>query len=628
MQDAALLQEMLSGYRHVPRDGRGRREVGESKDLQRILQLPVKPLEVPDLTLEFRKPGADPSFVLNEAQNAALWNARTAGGLLGFMAPGAGKSGTALLLPTALDAESTVILTRSTLRTQMLADDVPMWANSFDVRLDRIRFVTFEELSDADTADELDRKPPSLLVVDEAHRISRPGSSRHLRLKRFRREHPYTRVCFMSGALTAKSIQDYSFFAEWALGQGTPLPLDYTEFQAWKKALDPVSPEQRWGPGALERLMDWASLHGGECSLLVAFQRRLRATWGVVMSGALDPDLPPLYLHERRLHPSADLAPIHAALTALRKTEKRPDGEVMEEPLAQFRTARQLAFGFFKRWIKEGIDVHLWNRWFDCRGAWHRAVREKLKRGAVEGMDSPMLLANAADTRVCLRGGCSRYLKPEEWERCGACGWVTQAKWPCPEWHLWKDVRDLLKVETEEIWISDTLVQDAVQWGRDYVGIIWYRSPALGEAIANAGGFPLFGEGRKASDGIRDENKRAVQGQRRTIVASIYCHGEGKNLQGWHNALVTDPPPNGKEWDQLLARLHRRGQKHGRVDFWTYRHTVELCASFDTSVLHARFVEDGHGMEQRLLKAGKSFSYGGREDAGLLAAMVSRAEET
>lgn len=621
MDALSLLSEIFDGYRHVPRDGRGRRSVGPSEDLDRILGLPMKPAGGgPDFTESLRRRGADPNLVINDAQNDALWNAQTARGLLGFMSPGAGKSGTALLLPTVMDVKSAVILTRSTLRGQMLADDVPMWVNNFDVRMDRIRFVTFEELSDADTADELDRAPPELLIVDEAHRIANPGSARHRRLARFHREHPDTRGVFMSGSLTAKSIKDYSFFAEWALGKGSPLPLHWPELQAWSKALDPVDGSQRWGAGALERLVEWA---GGDCSLLVAFQRRLKATWGVTISAALDASLPPLYMHER--HPTGNMTAIRQHLTVLRETETRPDGEVMEESFAQHRAGRQMAFGFYLRWLKERIPAELWREWFDCRGAWHRAVRQQLKRAAVEGMDSPMLLANAADRMICVRFGCAKHHKEtKDAVGCSACGGPLQPQWPCPEWGYWKAVKDKVKVESEAVWFSDVMVEDAVLWGQQYTGIIWYRSPALGERVAARGGFPLFGDGRKASDGIRDENRRA---QRRTIVASIFCHGEGKNLPSWHNHLVLDPPSNGKEWEQLLARPHRRGQKHPRVDFWVYRHTKELCAAFDTAMLHSRFVEEGHGMEQRLLKTQKSFAYGQHADRALLEVMVTREED-
>lgn len=622
MDELELLHSIFDGYKHVPRDRFGRRAVKHSRDLERILALPEKPLEIPDLTDELRRPGS--TMELLPAQNDALWNAREARGLLGFMLPGAGKSGTALLIPTVTNVRSAVILTRSQLRTQMLARDVPLWANNFDVRLDRIRFVTYEELSDADTADELDKEPPELLILDEAHRIKDlEGSARGRRLLRFRREHPGTLLCVLSGSLVMNSIQDYWAFAEWALGSTCPLPLHYPDLQEWCKALDPLKPKEQWDPGALAELVEWASGDGPEVPLRVAFQRRLRATVGVSVSATIDLDLP-LFMHERQVQPTganqAGMELIRQKLTELRATEERPDGEVMEGGLALNRAGWQMAFGFYLRAAKELVEPSLWDRYHDAKRAWGKAVNQQLKRASVEGMDSPMLLANAADRQLCISFGCKRYQKETKASpSCSACGGPLQAQWPCPEWWAWKAVKDLVEVVTYPVWFASPLVEDAVLWGRQYTGIIWYRSPALGEAIADVGGFPLFGPGRKASDAIREENARQVK---RTIVASIFCHGEGKDLQSWQNNLITDPPMNVKEWEQVLARTHRRGQKAERVDFWTYRHTKELCAAFDTSLLQSKFVEEGHGIEQRLLRAKKSFDAGAYADRALLEEIV------
>lgn len=614
MSELEALHAIFDGYRHVPRDVRGRREVAESPDLDRILTLPVKPAEVPDMAPALRKPHS--TMELLDAQNDALWNASQANGLLGFMLPGSGKSGTALLLPTVMRSRNAVILTRSTLRSQMLSRDVPLWGNNFDVKLDRIRFVSYEELSDAETADELDRSPPDLLILDEAHRISNLGSARGLRLKRFRREHPECRLVALSGSLVADSIDDYAFFADWALGRGSPLPLDWKVLQEWKKALDPPKMGKQWGPGALERLIGWA---GGNVPLRVAFRRRLNSTIGVSVCAVIDVEQP-LNMHLRELPASVDTTAIRDHLAKLRRTEERPDGEVLKEPLALHRCARQMGFGFYLRANKEDFPEDQWNAYWDARRAWGRAARTELKRNPVEGMDSPMLLAKAAERMICTRSGCGRYHKEtKDGTACSACGtWLVPA-WPCPEWHRWKAVKDTIKPTNVPVWFTDVVVQDAVRWGREYVGVIWYRSPALGQAIAAAGGFPFFGDGAKASLEIQKEHANPVK---RTIVASIFCHGEGRDLQSWDKNLVTDPPGNGKEWEQLLARTHRRGQKHHRVDFWVYRHTLELCAAFDTSLLQASFVEEAHGIEQRLLRAGKSFASGAHADRKLLEAIV------
>lgn len=656
MSEAEMaLAATMENYRHVPRDAGGNKEVTRSRDLDRILAIPDKRLlgRPPDLTEELRKPGVTPAQALWPIQNQALWEARQANGLVGFMLAGAGKSGTALLLPTVMNSRNAVIITQSQLRGQMWTHDVPMWANNYDVRLNIIRILSYQEISREDHADELEKNPPDLLILDEADSIVNRHSARNRRLRRFHANHPACRLAAFSATLIDDSIEDYAFFLEWALGTTCPVPLDWAKLQEWKKVLDPDPRTEKWGAGALHRLQEWATeAHergpdgNKRVSVMKAYKRRLWCTLGVVFSGAIevntvvDGEKKPvqLFMHEREIEPNAanlaGLATIRTFLEAMRSTDTRPDGEVLEGPLRRHAALKQMGSGFYLRHAKELVDPALWRRYEDARGAWHKAVNQQLRRASVPGMDTPMQLGRAADRLLCVSYGCKRYqreakhpdgltLSPRD--RCPECNGPLEPHWHCPEWQAWKAVRDLVKPESYPVWFSSTLVEDAVLWGRQYVGIIWYSSPAVGEAIAAVGGFPLFGDGTKAGHALIEENNKHLP--TRTVVASIKCHGTGKNLTAWSNCLMAETPANAKAWEQVLARPHREGQKNPRVDFWVYRHTKEVCAALDTALMKAKF-GDAHGLDQRMLMAQKTFQHVGEyADKELLAALERSGEE-
>lgn len=590
------------------RDGNGRREVRYSRDLERILALPVKGGDVSDLTERYRKPGG--TMELFPVQSAALHDAQTVGGLLGFVRPGDGKSGIALLLPTVLNSRCAVIITRSQLLHQMTTHDLPMWVANFDVRVGVIRFVTYEQLSDASTADVLDRlyeQGLDLAVVDEAHLLRYRDAARTKRVLRFFHDHPDVRCCLMSGTLTTKSLMDFGHLADIALRDQSPLPRSYPDLAEWARALD-ADADGAYGPGALYRLCK-----APQEPVRVAFRRRLMSTPGVVhsMSGLLPL---PLYLHERTPPPFP--AEVQEQIEKVRKDWVRPDGEELDWALTFYECLLELAAGYYSRWVKEAHPAELWNKWNDARQAWHCAARAKLKQSNRHGWDSPKLLALNASTRICRRQDCQRYDKPEAGEQCHVCGSPVDWRWTCPEYHDWVSVRDLIKPETQMVWLSDVVVKDAVQWGLEYPGgVIWTRHPAVGQAIAALGEYPYYGAGSSTVKELAKENGT------RTIVCSIRCHGEGKNLQIFPRNLVVEPPGNASAWEQLFARSHRVRSTAERVDYWSYRHTPELRKSFDTSLAQASYQEELTGIEQRILQAGKSFSFGESIDSVLLHAL-------
>ena len=62
-------------------------------------------------------------------------------------------------------------------------------------------------------------------------------------------------------------------------------------------------------------------------------------------------------------------------------------------------------------------------------------------------------------------------------------------------------------------------------------------------------------------------------------------------------------PSSGQTMEQLLARLHREGQKADVVRFWFYAHSLENLKAVTTSKADAEHVQALSGQEQRILMA-------------------------
>jgi hypothetical protein len=549
--------------------------VRKSAELERILALPrrqatVSDAEVAELHAEICLPNG--TRRLRPIQALAMAEARRTNGLFGPIGVGAGKSDIALLLPVVMRAKVAVLLVPANLREKVFQQDYPLLVQHYRMpRLANAKVQTldsecvlhvhsYNELSSANQHDLLERLQPDLIICDEAHALRHPSAARTRRFLNYFRAHRETRLCVLSGTMTSKSIKDYAHLAWLSLKDNAPIPTKWTVLEEWAAALD-SGPVQA-PPGALLEMC-----HDGE-PVREGFQRRVVETPGVIATtdNALGTSL---IFSERAIRAPAD---VRAALKTMRETWTTPDdGEAFDDILTLHRYARQLAAGFYYRWTwPKGEPLQVRAAWLDARKAWNREVANYLTYRAKPGIDSPLLLAKAcADGRVASMN----------YER-------------------WAELKDTAKPEVEAVWLSDYLIKDAVEWGRESTGIIWYEHASLGAAIAKAGGFPLFGPG---ADGILKERGT------RTIVASIKAHGTGKNLQCYSRNLVTTAPTSGTVWEQLLGRTHRPGQEADEVTFDVYRHTIEMRAAMTKALRDANYQESTTGNRQKLLAATYTF---------------------
>ncbi len=526
----------------------------------------------------------------------ALWEAPLAGGLLAPIGVGGGKTILDILAACVMpDCRVAALLIPPGLLEQFVAEylaarehfvvpslilppgDPRGWISRGRPAL---HVVPYSRFSRAEATDLLERLRPDLVLADEAHNLKNREAVRTARVLRYFAAYPEARLCAWSGSITSRSIADFAHLAAFALGDGSPLPLDPEEVQAWAAAVDPSD----WPApaGALRALC------APNESVRDGVRRRVLETRGVVSasSGAAAASV---VLRERRAPAIPD--ELSRMIADLRAGWVRPDGEELVEALAVARCARELDCGFYYRWRFPGRpDPRDVDAWFAARKAWHRELREKLRDRAPH-MDSPLLCAKAA----------IRAYQGDAGESYSG----DLPVWRAETWPRWRDLRDSVQHETEVVWVSRYLANDAAEWATRSRGIVWYEHDAFGRAVAEAAGVPLHGGGPGAEAAIRAEKGD------RSIAASIRSHGVGRDgLQYlFAEQLVANPPAGGDAWEQLLGRLNRVGQAADEVVTHVYRHTDEMRAAIDSALEYAKYIQGVTGNCQKLLAADCEFAW-------------------
>lgn len=578
-----LLQEMGDDYKpnSSVADAHFRAGVQESFEFERIVKIPRRDLDLPDVrdqTELYKRP--EGTMHLWPIQSAVLIEAANANGLLGPVGVGHGKTLASLLVGAAMNAKKIVLMVPPQLRTQLIKNDIPMLNKHWKLPLDRLRVIAYSELSNARTAELLDELKPDLIVADEAHNLRHASAARTKRFLRYMREHPECRFVALSGTMTRRSLKDYQHLSELALRKNSPLPNHYPTLMDWAMALD-VSKKEPMPPGALLQLCNRYELDqialardtfSAQTHVRHAFRRRVVETPGVVATeeSALGTSL--IITGLRPLVP----AEVQAAITKLHNTWEIDDEELVDA-LSVARVGRQLSQGFFYRWVwPNGVKDH---EWLDARKNWNQEVREILKRSR-KGLDSPLLITNAV-----LRG---------DFESTTYAAWaaVKDRYNPTPP--------------VEAVWISKFLIHEAVRWAQETCtkaspGIIWYESNAFGRELSQVSGFPFFGPGTKASEEIAAVNAHKTP----VIICSRAAHGTGKNLQQFCRNLFTCPSTGGVDWEQTIARTHRPGQEADEVFVDVFLHTDDMEAAYYSALRDARYIEQTQGQKQKLLYAEK-----------------------
>lgn len=629
-------------------------------EAKRITSLDTVSYTSGDFNTVFCKPGG--TMRLRPIQNEMLLATQHARGLMAFVGVGHGKSVVANMIGGVFtDVDRTLMFapasTLATLRASRL-----MLKQHFYLP-DDVQFHSYEAMQRATPEGQLDYiedailkhggdPARTLLVFDEAHALKNLLSARGARVMRVVSKYPALRVCMMSGSMTDNSIKECAHMAWMALREKSPFPCPWGRHEGdthnakmdlgrWAAVLDKGGEPNGDDWRCFAPLWNWAypdlpitAYHGAERTNMarLAFQHRLGTCPGVVLSR--ETSLQETELIIRGL----DTVVPEEVLTALQAVDQEgmdPDGNIVPDPKAAWRTKRQLAQGFYYVWdwpvdITTGKPIRD-EAWLLARSTWNKMVRNEIKENGQTGYDSAFLVYSTIMREVKALSEepiheawidfVSRSVKDEspgvvakrereallKWHMAGG----TDDRFMQCEQHFTRMTRhdELLRAwvawsalhkhkqrpPTKAIWISKFLIDYAVLWAADqkkqgFDVIIWYDFDEIGKELARRG-IPVYGAGTEPP-------KKSV-----TCALSIQTHSEGKNLQQWSRQIVLCPPASGKRWEQMLARTHRPGQTAQDVTCWVMQHVDEFIDALNGARRAADYAQPITGNAQKLLYA-------------------------
>jgi hypothetical protein len=229
-----------------------------------------------------------------------------------------------------------------------------------------------------------------------------------------------------------------------------------------------------------------------------------------------------------------------------------------------------LGFYYVPTWDKS-VPEEVREDYISARSAWGAIVSHYLSHGARRGMDSPALLAKAADE------GRLQAEARAAWER-----WKPlKARWSPPY--------------PVEVWIDDEPLRRALLRAVETYdrALVCYQSMAV-ERRLRALGFNVRGAGSAAPP--EEDPYPAL---------SIRVHGKGKNLQAWDTMIVLEAPSSGLVWEQLIGRIHRppgldsRGRLRPEADLCTVE-VVNPGYRLEKAKTDAEYIDHTTGQPQKL----------------------------
>lgn len=572
-----------------------RTSIEDSPDLRRIEALPRRQWTAEQteemIELLTRTYARREGVRLRPIQAQALTEAHDFGGLLGPIGVGQGKTLLSLLLPVILDAKQPALIVPAKLKDKTFIEAKEYerdWkiATYFHVE-------SYEMLGRVQGADFLERIKPDLIIFDEVHRAKNPRAAVTRRLKRYLEANPHVRVVALSGTMTKRSLKDFAHLAKWALPKTNPTPEDWGQTELWAQAIDEKTRDvQRVHPGEMVRLCNDEERREFSLSPIqgarMAFRRRLVETPGVIATAESQLGVS-LVLEMTEPHVGQA---VDEAFGKLRGEWETPDGQPIADGIALWRHARELACGFYYRWV-----VQPPTDWMNARRAWAKFVRDVIKHNR-SGIDSELQVAQACSLAVRHRD------EPVTNTR--------HARVPVPQMILeglkiyedWTQVRPTFNPQTEAVWIDDHMIQFCLEWLKHHQGIVWTDMIAFGDELSRVSNLPYFGAQARCA---RTRKFLYEHPAGKSMICSVASVGEGQNLQAWNRNLVVSAPQTGATWEQMLGRTHRPGQLEDEVTALIPVACTEQYRGVMQALSDAKYMQTITGQDMKMVYADKMF---------------------
>lgn len=628
--------------------------VSVSSEMHRVLDLPrLAPgleREVPRWVYDKNtRPGAQ--MTLRPLQALALFEAHEAGGLIGNITVGEGKTLISGLLPNmvSLPEGRDAHLFVPASAVDKTYKELEEYDEHF--RISRRLWVhSYGSLSNIRTGPDLmDQLQPGALLFDECHKLANVESVSWLRVMRWLEENPETYVFGFSGTVMKTKIEDFAHLMAAALREGSPVPMEYDAIQPWSKTVGEDTAI------SFARNADWIDMQPlvdefGDKRPLIgrkrnerkdavreAFLRRLDTCRGIVLSKKQSTNT-----HLSIEVVSCDMpVPVLEAIEGLQEDWVRPDGEYLNSGLEVSAVGLQLSQGFHyywdwpdepdREWLEArasfnkevGRIVRAKRRGLDSPGQVYKKMRQNaallaLVDMAAKGDLSPVVLAGLAPRagltpalrQAAELGDLGKTLYDPEtglidvdptgetlarWRNetaqpATAAPGLTIGLWDAAD--DWFDERVKPQPPTATAWIDYFLLEDVMRRVEetDEPTLVWYGHTAVADALG------LMGlEVCRPKEDPDPERPR-------NLAVSIKSHNTGLNLQAWRRNIVVCPPSSALDWEQLLGRTHRQNQEED-VEVIVYGSSVFMRAALVKAVRRARSIQQMKGLPQRLCTA-------------------------
>ena len=533
-----------------------------------IAKAAATPEVATELTAWLRQPSG--TQTLRPIQAQALLQLILYGGLFAVARVGAGKTLIAGLAAVVTGAVRPLIVVPSGLRAETEAH---LAALRQHWRIPHVRVIGYHDLSSKTKGPKLlDDFAPDLLVFDEVHRLKRKQDAACARrVARYLHERPATKVAGLSGTIVRRSFRDYAHLLRWTCKRHAPIPYGDDLIKAWALCLDDDegNPDTWHTPdfSLLEPILG-GPIHNKE-QARERFATALDSTPGVVISRD-GFDAVGLAINPIRIETPDNM--VEAWRLLRKEAVVAADDWPLPDKQTVWAIAQQYALGFC--YIH---DPRPPEDWMQRRREWCGFCRRVLEDSL------------SYDTETQVRDACLRGDLPDH------------------AWRAWDAVRESFVPNTVPVWFSHHALLAAADWGQQG-GIVWTSHTAFAVALAEATGWPYYGE-----KGIDHRTKRHIRvATEPTIIASVRANIEGRNLQidcgpdgkGYCRNLFCSPSKASADWEQQGGRTHRdRQTRDVTIDYFVG--CRENFVALETALCNARTTtEEVFRITPKLLQAG------------------------